>query len=273
MRLPLAQTYLPNNQKVYCINREEVATLYEQVKDYFKHDIEINQGDIVFDIGANIGLFSLQVDDLGCDNVNIYAFEPIPDIYNALERNAQKFNSSNIKTFPYGLGKKSQCLEFHYYSNASILSSMYPYQSVDERNQFRTLLQENLHELPFLLNLLDFLPEPLRSFAIDRLIDFILYEQKVTCQIKTISEVINEQNISHIDLLKIDVEKAELDVLMGIQKHDWSKIKQIVIEVHNIQNRFEKIYNLLEANGFSKIDYIQEDIFTQLDIYSVYASK
>jgi len=39
-----------------------------------------------------------------------------------------------------------------------------------------------------------------------------------TCQTRTPSDVIDEQKINRIDLLKIDVQKSELDVLMGIRK-------------------------------------------------------
>jgi hypothetical protein len=35
-----------------------------------------------------------------------------------------------------------------------------------------------------------------------------------------------------VDLLKIDVERAELDVLLGIDERDWPRIRQIVAEVH-----------------------------------------
>ena len=40
-----------------------------------------------------------------------------------------------------------------------------------------------------------------------------------------------QENIECIDLLKINVEKSELDVLLGIEESDWQKIKQIVLEV------------------------------------------
>ena len=40
-----------------------------------------------------------------------------------------------------------------------------------------------------------------------------------------------------IDLLKIDVEKGELEVLNGIEDADWPRIHQIVMEVHDLDGR------------------------------------
>ena len=52
--------------------------------------------------------------------------------------------------------------------------------------------------------------------------------QSVTCQLRALSEVITEEKVDRIDLLKIDVEKAEKDVLDGIHESDWPKITQVV---------------------------------------------
>ena len=60
-----------------------------------------------------------------------------------------------------------------------------------------------------------------------------LTNKTFTCQFKTISDVIRENHLERIDLLKIDVEKSEEDVLAGIHEDDWTKIKQLVVEVHD----------------------------------------
>jgi len=62
-------------------------------------------------------------------------------------------------------------------------------------------------------------------------------EQTEICmgQIRTVSQVIREESIANIQLLKIDVEGDELDVLMGIEKHDWNKIQQVLILPHYVR--------------------------------------
>lgn len=49
--------------------------------------------DIVLDIGANIGLYSLIA---GCKNKQVYAFEPVPTIYQKLKENIKINNFKNI---------------------------------------------------------------------------------------------------------------------------------------------------------------------------------
>jgi acyl carrier protein len=52
----------------------------------------------------------------------------------------------------------------------------------------------------------------------------------------TLAEVVAAHRI---DLLKIDVEKAEADVLAGIDPATWEKIDQVVLEVHDLPGRLE----------------------------------
>jgi len=205
--------------------------------------------------------------------VIFYAFEPIPNIFEVLQLNGNKFNPSKIKTFQIGLGHRSEIIDFSYYPNATALSSAHPDSSGEEKRQFAITVKENTQKLLPPFNLIGFLPEPLLSFAVDRIVDFAYWEQKVKCEIKTISEIIVEQSIEKIDLLKIDVEKAELGVLQGINELDWSKIKQIVIEIHNIDNRLDQVIALLRSKDFLQINQEQDPMFKHLDIYSVYAKR
>lgn len=203
---------------------------------------------------------------------DIFAFEPIPDIYQALKLNADRFNSRKIKTFQICLGTKSQIANFTYYPNATAISSLYPDLSGREKGQLATTVMENLAKLPFPIDRIQFLPEPLLSFAIDRMVDFAYFEEQVECRMKTVSQLIAEQSVNKIDLLKIDVEKAELDVIRGIETDDWSKIKQIVVEVHDIDRRVELISNLLVNNGFIT-NREQDPMFRHLNVHNIYAKK
>ncbi|MBW4598326.1 MAG: hypothetical protein KME29_01605 [Calothrix sp. FI2-JRJ7] len=47
-----------------------------------------------------------------------------------------------------------------------------------------------------------------------------------------------------------------------------SKIKQIVVEVHNLDNRIERIKALLQINGLNKITIEQGPIFQSSNIYT-----
>jgi hypothetical protein len=79
--------------------------------------------------------------------------------------------------------------------------------------------------------------------------------------------------VQRIDLLKVDVEKSELDVLLGIEGQDWPKIKQVVVEVHDLEHRVEKITALLKEHGFRRITVEQEPIFKDSNIFNLYALR
>ena len=64
-------------------------------------------------------------------------------------------------------------------------------------------------------------------------------------------------------------------MLSGIGEGDWSKIKQIVIEVHDIDGRLDQIRELLEQHGYNLS--IEQDIFLQktglYNLYAIHPSK
>jgi hypothetical protein len=79
--------------------------------------------------------------------------------------------------------------------------------------------------------------------------------------------------IQRIDLLKIDAEYAEWDILQGIEDRHWSSIRQVVMELHDIDDRLKKTKNLLQQQGFSNITAMQQDIFAKTNIYQLYAIR
>jgi phthiocerol/phenolphthiocerol synthesis type-I polyketide synthase E len=74
-----------------------------------------------------------------------------------------------------------------------------------------------------------------------------------TAKLRSMSSLIKEHSVQKIDLLKVDVEKAEWDVLMGIDEEDWPKIQQVVVEVHDLDGRVDAVHRLLQDKGFTKI--------------------
>lgn len=126
--------------------------------------------------------------------------------------------------------------------------------------------------MPYTWQGITYLPEPLKSFILDRLIQDTLEFQTITCSIKTISQIISEYSIREINLLKIDVEKSELDVLNGIQQEHWLMIKQVAIEVHDIKERVSKIHKLLQKQGFNAT-VTQEPYFKKLGVFTIYAKR
>lgn len=95
-----------------------------------------------------------------------------------------------------------------------------------------------------------------------------------TCQMTTVSEIVQQHNLCGIDLLKIDVERAELDVLMGIADQDWQQISQLVIEVHDIDGRLDVVSRLVRTKGkFDRIVLTQDQQLKGSTLYNIYCSR
>ncbi len=273
----IPEIMLPNGMKIFYLQSDEVKFLYEQVQGYCKNGIELHEGDTVFDVGANIGLFTLRAYELCNKNVSVYAFEPIPAIFEVLHCNAQRFDSKKLKVFPYGLSDKSKKTNFTYLPNATGLSTAYLDGSKQERDEFKNTILRNLGNAPNYISwisILRWLPPFLRSFILDKKIQKAFQQiEQVTCKLKTLSEVIREHDIRSIDLLKVDVEKSELDVLLGIADQDWSKIKQVFVEIDDWNHHGEKIISLLKNHGFNGITIEQDPVLMGSKMFNLYALR
>jgi non-ribosomal peptide synthase protein (TIGR01720 family) len=99
----------------------------------------------------------------------------------------------------------------------------------------------------------------------------------IKCQLRRVSDVIRAEGIDHIDLLKIDVQRSEVDVLRGIAPSDWAHIHQVVLEVHDkdgwgTEGRVRSISNLLEQEGFH-VHAEQYGALEGTDRWGIYARK
>ncbi|HBB32138.1 MAG TPA: hypothetical protein DDZ80_11635, partial [Cyanobacteria bacterium UBA8803] len=258
---------LPNGMVISHQNKSETEFVYQEIFEdlsYFKHGITLTKGACVFDVGANIGLFTLFVGQQHPD-ATIYAFEPIPPVFENLRLNAEIY-SINAKVFQCGLAQNNSTATFTYYPHDSVISGRYA--NLDqERETIKTFLL-NQQKAEF--------SEDRTSADIEEQIDNLLTKRlesySFNCQLITLSEIIRANGIEKIDLLKIDVEKSELDVLGGIEPEDWSKIAQIVVEVHDLEGRLQIVTELLSQHGY-EFAIKQDRMLKNTNLYSVYARR
>ncbi len=78
----------------------------------------IDKNYTVFDIGANIGWYSLSIAGR-FPECKIYAFEPIPKTFSYLKDNVALNKFSNININNFGLSDKEQEIPFYYYPEGS----------------------------------------------------------------------------------------------------------------------------------------------------------
>lgn len=273
---PQLEVTLPNGQRVRCLGKREALLVYEQVRQYFDFDIVVEKGATVFDVGANIGLFSLLVKDMCEGEVNIYAFEPIPATYNALTTNLNMYATGQITAIQCGLAAEAGDAVFEYYPLHSVLSTVHhdPHNLEEMREQLKDSILRNLAETPKPLSWLRFFPSSIRSFAVERLTRRTFENaEKVHCKLRTVSEIIREHDIANIDLLKVDVEKSELEVLQGINPEHWPRIQQVVLELHDLDNRLEIVRHMLITHGLEHIYIEQEPALRGSNVYALFASR
>ena len=256
---------LPNGITILHQNKNETEYLYEEIfvrQTYLRHGIKLHEGACVFDVGANIGMFSVFVAER-CKQAKVFAFEPIPSVYAKLERNARQFGG-RVKTFPVGLSRKDGQGEFTYYQQNSVMSGLSSYTS-DSAEATATVkqLMKNQLDQQGRADTAQLLAEA------DQLLAGRFEGVKQHCRLRRLSDVIHEEGVQWIDLLKIDVEGAEVDVLQGIDAEDFRKIGQIVIELHDGQ-RLKAVLVVLKAAGF-EIEVEQESLLAGTQMYNLYA--
>lgn len=222
----------------------QTSIIYKEVFEdevYLKHGITLDDGAVVFDVGANIGLFTLFA-RRKCPTAQIYSFEPLPPNFELLQANVTR-HEANAQLFNYGLFGNSTSASFTFYPEAAGLSGRTA-NSAGDKQDTKAIVTDWIHKAAR-ENEQDLLPQS----QLDELLDEYLLGETYSCQVKTLSEVIRELGIERIDLLKIDVEGSEFDVLSGLEEEDWPLIKQIAIEVHS-RSILKRITSLLEAHGF-----------------------
>ena len=90
---------------------------YEKLESKMMDNL-IGEEDYFFDIGANIGWYSLNV-ALSQRGVRVFSFEPVPKTYQQLVNNIYLNPHENISHYNIGFSNRSGEFEFYYYPEGS----------------------------------------------------------------------------------------------------------------------------------------------------------
>lgn len=251
---------LPNGMLVHHKNAAETELTYEEifVQDlYLQHGIVLPDNAVVFDIGSNIGMFTLHT-ALHYPAAKIYAFEPLAPIFESLSLNVQLYQA-NAEAHNIGFAETEMETEFFYYYNNTASSGLHA--NVEEDKSTGRMVLRNSKKY-----------STLNDAQIDELLDEGVKYNKQQCKLDTLSNFLGRKNITHVDLVKLDVEKSELRVLKGIRQEDWKKIRQIVAEVHDMDDNIRAMEQLLADNGFTFVRD-QPVYLRDTSIYYIYAKQ
>lgn len=257
---------LPNGLEIVHLNQHETEYLYKEIFEeecYLRHGIHLRDGDTVVDIGANIGLFSLFVMSR-CRDPKIYAFEPAPDVYELLKANAEAYGGS-IRTVNAGVSDRAKTATLTFYEKSSVFSGFHA-DEIEDGEAIRAVVRNALKNQTAIEG------EALEGY-VDQLVADRLDRQVHECRVTSVSDIIRDNKLARIDLLKIDAEKSELEIINGIAEQDWPKIGQIVIEIHDrTRETVKSIENLLAAKGFHCARG-QEDALKDSGLVNLYATR
>jgi FkbM family methyltransferase len=236
----------------YAPHREEARTIYAEIfrgSDYAPGLDDLPAAPTVIDVGANIGLFSIFVRSR-YPGATILAVEPVPLLREAIARNFELHGVDGVPVYPGAAGaERKDGVCFTYYPRMPANSTMYPEQkAVFERNLARMGDEQWVHEL--------FLGD------------------QITVDVERLSAILAAHlPDGDIDLVKIDVEGAELDVLRGIDKADWERIRRLIVEVQDENGSLDAVTGLLTDQGFAVDASLPQFVPPVMQMYIVSAVR
>lgn len=257
---------LPNGLEVAHLNRYETEYLYQEIfqdRCYLREGIHLREEATVVDIGANIGLFSLFVRSL-CPRASVYAFEPNPVAFAALEANCDLYGPG-LHPFHAGVSDRRGSASFTFYPGSSVFSGFHP--NLEEDRQAIQAVVANLVEAE-LGNPTESVVHYVEELTADR-----LKAESFECPLLSVSDIIRENHLQRVDLLKVDAEKCELEILRGIEPQHWPLIDQVVVEVHDRTRRaVEEVRRILVERGF-ECAVEEEGRLIGSGLFNVYATR
>jgi len=241
------------------------ASLAREVEEYFEHGASVRPGDVVLDVGANVGAFAVAVAARTHSDVTIHCFEAAAPIFTHLERHFAEH--AILRATRHELHAVALCApEQHgqvrpfYYFRRFPTDSTYDldHKLGGFRAYFRraaTDLQERTSSRAWPARAAAFaVAGTLRHLTRDESRLGVWLTKRVTdmrelrCELASLEHVLAERGITRVDLLKIDVEGAELDVLRGCGAA-WPMIQRVVVETDSRGGRAEAVTALLIDKG------------------------
>jgi FkbM family methyltransferase len=118
---------MPGGDRFFGLDKLTAEFVYKEIYEddvYFKEGIDLNSGDTVLDIGANIGLFTRMISKRW-ENLKVFTFEPVPAIHKALLANLENVRAEVVH-LNTALGAFTGQLTFCFFPKVSADSAIVP---------------------------------------------------------------------------------------------------------------------------------------------------
>jgi len=201
--------------------------LYEKNEDEILQVLIKNEGAIVLDVGANKGQSITRFQKILKKPV-IFSFEPLPSQFDELK----KFENEYIKTFNIALGKKIEKKKFY----------------VNIKDDTSSFLKVNQNS--------SWLKSRAKAFNVN---PDKFTSREIQVEINTVDNIIKQNNLKKVDLIKIDTQGFEAEVLEGAKENLIKKniknveIELILGEMYEKRLSFYDIEKYLLPNGYRLI--------------------
>jgi len=154
------------------------------------------EGDVFFDVGANVGVYSLIADAYFSKKIKVFAFEPAFFNYNKLCRNVWR-NKAKIRCYPFAISDKTEDAELYLHDMKSGSAQHNLDENVDDMGE--------RYESPFIQNVL--------AVSLD--------------------ELVSRFGFPVPDHLKIDVDGLEQKIIRGAKNTLCNgKLKTVMLETN-----------------------------------------
>jgi FkbM family methyltransferase len=216
---------LDTGLQVYASSAIEARFLYEEIfREGCYDDIGLPARPFVVDVGANIGMFVLFAKTRH-PGAEVLAFEPAPASVALLRQNIELHGLDNVTVHETALGATAERdVPFTYYPLIPGNSTRYP--------EIKELQKTNMA----------------KTLAV-KVVERMHRGEQITTAVERLSSYLDAAR--PIDLLKIDVEGAEVDVLLGIDPEHWPLVRQVVAEVQDLDDRLASVCAVLAGNGLA----------------------
>ena len=197
----------------------------------YERIFKVEQGDIVVDVGANVGVFTLKASKTIGQHGKIIAFEPQSRNYEWLCRNLRINGCSNVLPINAAISDRNVTSDFY------------------------------VKEVPLQNTLLPETTLTIETHTIDT----------VKVKVRTLSSVLDEVGVNKIDFLKVDAEGVELEVLKGaVDLLRGKKIRKLSVATYHSKDQTNIISCFLRNFGY-QLSVFQNEGLANFPLQHLYA--
>lgn len=202
---------------------------------YVRPGFELRPGDIVVDIGGNIGVFVLWAAPQVPQGW-VVSVEPNPVSLRCLNLNIQRNGLGNVTAMHAAAGGDGGTMELIYHPgwemiayNAEVAAPWFYKQSAAARLVRWIVAGLTNREVP---------RGPPR---------------RILTRLMSLEHIMDDHGIEVVNYLKLDCEGSEFEILRNVSGACWSRIERAAIEYHEFgrDRRVAELVSILEGNGFA----------------------